>query len=91
MAPDGVLTCVHYGDNVMYAYNDIEQNRNKLLYSVFDEVYFMSTRDPMECIDETTEGGERLYDVIVNCADQMGAEAISVIAAKENGNVLFRI
>lgn len=89
MAPDGILTCVHYGDNAMYAYNDIEQNRNKLLYSVFDEVYFMSTRDPMECIDETTEGGERLYDVIVNCADQMGAEAISVIAAKENGNVLF--
>lgn len=89
MAPDGILTCVHYGDNAMYAYNDIEQNRNKLFYSVFDEVYFMSTRDPMECIDETTEGGERLYDVIVNCADQMGAEAISVIAAKENGNVLF--
>ncbi len=89
MDPDGVLTCVHYGDNVMYAYNDIEQNRNKLLYSVFDEVYFMSSRDPMECIDETTQGGERLYDVIVNCADQMGAEAISVIAAKENGDVLF--
>lgn len=89
MEPDGVLTCVHYGDNVMYAYNDIEQNRNKLLYSVFDEVYFMSSRDPMECIDETTQGGERLYDVIVNCADQMGAEAISVIAAKENGDVLF--
>ncbi len=89
MDSDGVLTCVHYGDNVMYAYNDIEQNRNKLLYSVFDEVYFMSSRDPMECIDETTQGGERLYDVIVNCADQMGAEAISVIAAKENGDVLF--
>lgn len=89
MDPDGILICVHYGDNVMYAYNDIEQNRNKLLYSVFDEVYFMSSRDPMECIDEATQGGERLYDVIVNCADQMGAEAISVIAAKENGNVLF--
>lgn len=89
MDPDGVLTCVHYGDNVMYAYNAIEQNRNKLLYSVFDEVYFMSSRDPMECIDETTQGGERLYDVIVNCADQMGAEAISVVAAKENGDVLF--
>ena len=73
----------------MYAYNDIEQNRNKLLYSVFDEVYFMSSRDPMECIDEATQGGERLYDVIVNCADQMGAEAISVIAAQEKGNVLF--
>ena len=89
MDPDGILICVHYGDNVMYAYNDIEQNRNKLLYSVFDEVYFMSSRDPMECIDEATQGGERLYDVIVNCADQMGAEAISVIAAQENGNVLF--
>ena len=89
MAPDGILICVHYGDNVMYAYNDIEQNRNKLLYSVFDEVYFMSSRDPMECIDEATQGGERLYDVIVNCADQMGAEAISVIAAQEKGNVLF--
>ncbi len=89
MDSDGVLTCVHYGDSVMYAYNDIEQNRNKLLYSVFDEVYFMSSRDPMECIDETTQGGERLYDVIVNCADQMGAEVISVIAAKENGDVLF--
>lgn len=89
MQPTGVLTCVHYGDSMFTAYSDDEQNRNKLLYMVFDEVYFMSAKDPMECIDEVTEGGDRLYDVIVNCADQMGAEAISVVAAREKGNVLF--
>lgn len=89
MAPGGTLTCVHYGDSMFVAYGDDEQTRNKLLYMVFDEVYFMSAKDPMECIDEVTEGGERLYDVIVNCADQMGAEAISVVAAKEKGDVLF--
>lgn len=89
MQPTGVLTCVHYGDSMFPTYGDDEQTRNKLLYMVFDEVYFMSAKDPMECIDEVTEGGERLYDVIVNCADQMGAEAISVVAAKEKGNVLF--
>lgn len=85
----GTLICVLYNDKISRAYDDVEQKRNKLMYTVFDEVYFMNSNEPTECISGVTEDGSRLCDVIVNCADGTGAEAISVVAAKEGADVLF--
>ena len=89
MDPDGELVGVIYRDKVSDMFGGAGQKRNKFLYSIFDEVYYMDSTSTLQCIDDITYNGERLFDVIVNCADQMGAEAVSVVAAKEKGTVFF--
>lgn len=41
MQAGGSLICALYEDQISQIYDDIEQKRNKLLYTVFDEVFFM--------------------------------------------------
>lgn len=89
MSADGELVGIIYRDKLFDMFDGAVQKRNKFLYSIFDEVYSMDFTSTLECIDEITCDGERLFDVIVNCADQMGAEAVSVVAAKEKGTVFF--
>ncbi|MGN0722113.1 MAG: sigma-54 interaction domain-containing protein [Anaerovoracaceae bacterium] len=89
MDPDGELVGVIYRDKVFDMFGGASQKRNKFLYSIFDEVYSMDSTSTLECIDGITFDGSRLFDVIVNCADQMGAEAVSVVATKEKGTVFF--
>lgn len=89
MDADGELVGIIYKDKVSDMFGGATQKRNKFLYSIFDEVYSMDSTSTLECIDDITYDGTRFFDVIVNCADQMGAEAVSVIAAKEKGTVFF--
>ncbi|MBR3786495.1 MAG: sigma-54-dependent Fis family transcriptional regulator [Firmicutes bacterium] len=89
MKEGGDLVGVLYGDKILEMSEGEEQKRNKFFYSIFDEVYSMNRATAIECVDYVTMNGSRYFDVIVNCADQMGAEAVSVMAAKEGASLFF--
>lgn len=89
MKPGGDLIGVLYDDKILELSESEEQKRNKFFYSIFDEVYSMNRATAMECVDYVTMDGSRHFDVIVNCADQMGAEAVSVMSAKEGASLFF--
>ena len=92
MDPDGALICALYEDRMPFTSYDAKNQEKQSLCSVFDEVHLMDFKGMSEMGDfiEKAKLKERgFFDVIVNCADQAGAEAISVILAKHGGNVLF--
>lgn len=89
MAVEGELAGVIYKDKVSEMFGGATQKMNKFLYSIFDEVYLMDSTSTLECIEDITYNGTRFFDIVVNCADQMGAEAVSVMATKEKGTVFF--
>ncbi len=86
---DGTLTGVVFDDILSSSYEGVEQKRNKALYSVFDEAYFARGKSELDIVDQVTHEEERLFDLVINCADQTGAEAISVLSTKPYGTIFF--
>ena len=85
----GKIVSLFYSDEIAEMFDIKEEKVHRLFYSIFDEVYFMDGTTSTECTDTVTNGGQRLFDVTVNCADQMGAEGVSVMSTRKGGSVFF--
>lgn len=87
--PNGTVVAVLFNDFLSDAYEGTGQKRNKIAYSIFDEVYRTNGKTEVEIVDEITQDGARLFDLVINCSDQTGAEAISVFSTKPGGTIFF--
>jgi transcriptional regulator with PAS, ATPase and Fis domain len=65
--------------------NDID----RVLGALVDDVYILDILAPLKSFDEIYEKEKKLFDVSINCADLMGAEAVSVLLTKRRGTVIF--
>lgn len=60
---------------------------DELINKTFNEIYYLNILRPMECLDYI--GAYEAFDLSVNCADIPGAETVNILAAKEDGTVIF--
>ncbi|WP_206460451.1 sigma-54 interaction domain-containing protein [Anaerovorax sp. IOR16] len=61
----------------------------KALSPFFDKVYLLDVLSPLDSFSKIAEEEHELFDVSINCADLLGAEAISVLLTKEHGCLFF--
>jgi len=87
--PDGKLVALIYGDKITDSFQKFAKKRDEVCKLVFDEVYKMETSDLQSIVPLITKKGERLFDLVVNCSEQNGAEAVSVLSTKEKGDIFF--
>jgi hypothetical protein len=65
--------------------NDI----NRALGGYADNVHIIDILAPLTGFDAIYEKEKELFDFSVNCADLMGAEAVSVLLTRQRGTVIF--
>jgi DNA-binding NtrC family response regulator len=62
---------------------------DRVLGAHVDDVHILDILAPLKSFDEIYEKEKRLFDAGINCADLMGAEAVSVLLTKRRGTVIF--
>ncbi len=62
---------------------------NKILSSYIDEVYILDILTPLKSFEVIEKKEKELFDISINCADLLGAEAISVLLTKNQGCIFF--
>jgi transcriptional regulator with PAS, ATPase and Fis domain len=60
-----------------------------ILSGFVDEIYIVDILAPLKSFKAINEKEKKLFDICVNCADLMGAEAVSVLLTEKNGTVVF--
>ncbi|MDR2355481.1 MAG: sigma 54-interacting transcriptional regulator [Clostridiales Family XIII bacterium] len=66
-----------------------ESDIDPVLGAYADKVHILDILAPLKSFDEIYEKEKRLFDFSINCADLMGAEAVSVLLTKRRGIVSF--
>jgi transcriptional regulator with PAS, ATPase and Fis domain len=66
-----------------------ENDIDRVLGGCVDGVHILDILAPLKSFDEIREKEGDLFDLSVNCADLMGAEAVSVLLTKQRGTVIF--
>lgn len=61
----------------------------KALLPFFEKVYLLDVLSPFDSFNKIIADEQELFDVSINCADLLGAEAISVLLTKEHGGLFF--
>jgi transcriptional regulator with PAS, ATPase and Fis domain len=62
---------------------------DRVLGGYADSVHIIDILAPLTGFDEIYEKENDLFDFSVNCADLMGAEAVSVLLTRQRGTVIF--
>jgi transcriptional regulator with PAS, ATPase and Fis domain len=86
---EGTIVGVFFEDELMHAIGINHEMVSSQLKDVFDEVYYKNVKDIFDVSDTVTCGGKRLFDISINCADQIGVEGASVLSTKEHGTVFY--
>ena len=86
---EGTIVGVFFEDELLHAVGMDPEMITSQLRDVFDEVYFKNIKDVFDVSDTVTRGGRRLFDISINCADQIGVEGASVLSTKEHGTVFY--
>jgi DNA-binding NtrC family response regulator len=66
-----------------------ERDIDRVLGPCADDVHILDILAPLKSFDEIYEKEASLFDFSVNCADLMGAEAVSVLLTRQRGTVSF--
>jgi transcriptional regulator with PAS, ATPase and Fis domain len=66
-----------------------ENDIDSVLGAYADDVHILDILAPLKSFDEIYEKEKNLFDFSINCADLMGAEAVSVLLTKRRGTVIF--
>ncbi|MDR2771642.1 MAG: sigma 54-interacting transcriptional regulator [Clostridiales Family XIII bacterium] len=66
-----------------------ESDIDSVLGAYADDVHILDILAPLKSFDEIYEKEQSLFDFSINCADLMGAEAVSVLLTKRHGTVSF--
>lgn len=61
----------------------------KILSKYIDEIYILDILTPLKSFERIEKKEKELFDFSINCADLLGAEAISVLLTKNQGCVFF--
>jgi len=72
-----------------YSSNNKGKKIKKIISAVFDNIYFMDLKNPLECAELIIYKHPDLFDLSINCGDIRGSETINVLTTKEKGTVFF--
>jgi transcriptional regulator with PAS, ATPase and Fis domain len=61
----------------------------EILRNYIDEVYFLDILTPLKSFELIEQKEKELFDFSINCADLLGAEAISVLLTENQGCIFF--
>lgn len=62
---------------------------NKILSGYIDEIYMLDILAPLKGFEIIEKKEKELFDFSINCANLLGAEAISVLLTKKQGCIFF--
>lgn len=83
----GRITALLYDTD--FSYETKGKSLAKIISSVFDNIYFMDRKNPLECAEMIIKKHPELFDLSINCCGIKGAETINVLTTKEKGTVFF--